>query len=360
MRKAVPALAAVVVLLSSSAAAQLVNSFHFVPVVVKAPGLNGTFWQSDIAVSNIGTSTVKVGMRFFPSDVANTFDGSLPFWDGVLPGQTRFFEDVLGQYLSYFPAPAGTKGFMVVADITPVNCNVSSPPTSYPGLLAVTSRTYNTGDPKGTYSTAADPNLTGMNYTTYPSVIPGVRHTGTAAPGFRTNLSAANFSTARIRILVKIFNGAGTLVVPESTQTIEALSFRQWALSDFGVTSLGSAPGRIEVRLDPVLVANPCTSVTDTFCSNPCDPTKCPTKYAMKSQPTFFVYASTVDNGTGDGVLLSPVIDWQGYYKWAGDYKKGHCPSIRAYENNLLSDWFHARGLIEPDPPPTFKKVGSH
>ena len=47
MRKAFLALAAITCLLSSAAAAQLVNSFHFVPVVVKAGGLNGTFWQSE-------------------------------------------------------------------------------------------------------------------------------------------------------------------------------------------------------------------------------------------------------------------------------------------------------------------------
>jgi hypothetical protein len=359
MRKAFLVLAAVTCLLSSAAAAQLVNSFHFVPVVVRSPGLNGTFWQSDIAVSNLGTSPVNVGMRFFPSDVANTFDGSLPFYDRVLPGQTRFFGDVLGEYLYFFPIPGATKGFMIVADITPVNCNVSSPPTAFPGLLAVTSRTYNTGDPKGTYSTAADPNLTGLNYTTFPSVIPGVRHTGTATPGFRTNLSVANFSTTRIRVFVKIFNAAGALAAPESLQTIEALSFRQWTFADLGVTNLGAGAGRVEVRLDPVLVADPCASVTDTFCTNPCDAKKCPTKYAMRSQPTFFAYASTVDNGTGDGVLLSPVMDWQGYNKWVGDYTKQHCPSIKAYQSNLLSDWFKARGFIEPDPPPMFRKVGN-
>jgi hypothetical protein len=357
MRKAFLTLAVVLCLLSSAAAAQLVNSFHFVPVVAKAAGLNGTQWKSDITVTNVGTTAVLVGMRLFYSGSSNSFDGTLPFQFWANPGESVTWEDFVAQYSYYIKTPAQGTGFIVVADITPVNCNVSSPPTAYPGLLAVTSRTYNTGDPKGTYSTAADPNLAGMNYTTYPSVIPGVRHTGTAAPGFRTNLSVSNFSTTRIKILVKIFNAAGALVVPESPQTVEALSFRQWALSDFGVTNLGATPGRIEIRLDPTQVADPCTSVTDTFCTNPCDPKKCPTKYALRSQPTFFVYGSMVDNGTGDGVMLSPVVDWQGYNKWAGDYKNQRCPSARVYQNNLLTDWFRNRGLIEPDPPPTFRKV---
>lgn len=354
MRKALLVLATVTCLLSSAAAAQLVNSFHFVPVIAKAAGVGGTFWQSDVSISNLGASTITLGARYFPADVANTFNGTFPKNVSIGAGQTLLVQDVLG---TWFPSAGSGKGFLILADISPVNCNVSSPPTSYPGLLAVTSRTYNTGDPKGTYSTAADPNLLGMNWTTFPSVIPGVRHTGTTAPGFRTNLSAANFSTTRIVIEIRIYTASGFLVM-ERAETVEALSFRQWTLADLGVPNLGAGAGRIEVRLDPVLVPNPCTSVTDTFCSNPCDPQKCPTKYAMRSQPTFFVYGSMVDNGTGDGVLLSPVVDWQGYNKWAGDYKDTHCPSLKTYQNNLLSDWFRARGLIEPDPPPTFKKVG--
>lgn len=356
MRKAFLALASVVFLLSSTAAAQLVNSFQFVPVIARAPGANNTFWQSDLSISNLGASAVTLGAKYFPSDVGNTFNGTFPKSVSIGPGQTLLVQDVLG---TWFPSAGSGKGFLVLADISPVNCNVSSPPTAYPGLLAVNSRTYNTGDPKGTFSTAADPNLTGMNWTTFPSIIPGVRHTGTAAPGFRTNLSIANFSTGQIRVFIRIYNSNGSLAAAESLQIIEALSFRQWAVSDFGVTNLGAGAGRIEVRLDPNLVANPCVTVTDTFCSNPCDAQKCPTKYALRSQPTFFVYGSMVDNGTGDGVMLSPVIDWQGYNKWAGDYTSAHCPSIRGYQNNQLADWFHARGLIEPDPPPTFRKVGS-
>ena len=358
MRKAFLALAAVMSLLSSAAAAQLVNSFYFIPVVTKAGGLNGTSWQSDIAVTNVGPATVLVGTRVFYSDVANTFDGTLPVQFYVAPGETVTFVDFFATYATYAKTASTGKGYLILGDITPVNCNVASPPTSHPGLLVVSSRTYNTGDPKGTYSTAADMNLAAANFTTYPSIMTGVRQTGSTAPGFRTNLSLANYSTSRIRVFVKIFNAAGTLAAAESLQTIEALSFRQWALSDFGVTNQLGAGGRIEVSLYPALVADPCTSVTDTYCTNPCDPQKCPTKYAMRSQATFYAYASTVDNGTGDGWILSSFIDWQGYNKWTGDYTSAHCPSIKTFQNNLLSDWFRDRGLIEPDPPPTFRKVG--
>jgi hypothetical protein len=357
MRKAFLALAAVMFLVSSSAAAQLVNSYYFIPVATHAAGLNGTFWQTDVTIANLGTSTVTLGMKFFPADVANTFTG-FPVAGSIPPGQTVLSGDILTTYMKWVPMPGVTKGFMILADTSPVNCNVSSPPTSFPGLLAITSRTYNTGDAKGTYSTATDMNMAGVNFTTYPSVMPGVMHTGTTAPGFRTNLSVGNYSTSRIKILIKIFNSAGALAAPESPQTVESLSFRQWSFPELGVSNLGGGAGRVEVRLDPTQVADPCTKVTDAFCANPCDPQKCPMRYAMRSQPTFYAYASTIDNGTGDGTVISSFIDWQGYNKWAGDYTNTHCPSLRGYQNNQLSDWFRARGLIEPDPPPTFRKVG--
>lgn len=354
MRKAMLVSAAALCLLSPPAAAQLMNSFHLVPVIVKAPGLGGTFWQSDLSISNLSPTAVTVGAKYFPSDVANTFNGTFPKSVSIGAGQTLLVQDVLG---TWFPSAGNGKGFLVLADTTPVNCNVSKPPTAYSGLLAVTSRTYNTGDPKGTYSTAVDPNLTGANWTTYPSVIPGVRHTGTTAPGYRTNLSVANFSTGVIVVFIRIFNSAGALLY-EGGHGIEALSFRQWTLGDFGVSNLGAGAGRIEVSLQSSLVPDPCASPAEAFCSNPCDPQKCPTKYAMRTQPTFYAYASTIDNGTGDGTVVSPLIDWQGWNKYVGDYTKGHCPSVRAYRNNLLSDAFRASGLVEPDPPPTFRKVG--
>jgi hypothetical protein len=347
-------LAAAIAVLPSVASAQLVNSFHFIPVIAKAGGLNGTFWQSDVSISNLSGYTVTVGAKYFPSDVANTFNGTFPKSVPIASGQTLLVQDVLG---TWFPSAGQGKGFLILADTTPVNCNVSSPPKAWSGLLAVSSRTYNTGDPRGTFSTAADPNLTGMNITTFPSVITGIRQTGMTAPGYRTNLSIANFSTTRIRVLIRIYYPNGALAATESLQTIESLSFRQWQLSDFGVTNLGAGAGRIEVRLDPALVADPCTSVTDTFCTNPCDPTKCFTKYAMRSEPTFFAYGSTTDNGTGDGVLLSPVVDWQGYSKYTSDYRNAHCPNNTIARDSAIGDLLRAKGLIERDPPPTFQKV---
>ena len=354
MRKVLGALVVALSLLSSAAAAQLVNSFQFVPVVTKATGVNSTSWLSDLTITNLGTANVKFGLKYFPENVANSFDGTFPFTGWIAPGQTMLVSDVLG---SIFPSYVPGKGFLVVADVTPANCSVSSPPTSFTGLLAVSSRTYNTGDPKGTYSTAADPNLTGVNFTTFPSIIPGVRHTGTTAPGFRTNLSVANFSTVRIRVLVKILNASNQVAAPESLQTIEALSFKQWSFANLGVANLGAGAGRVEVRLDPALVADPCASVTNSACSNPCDAAKCPTKYALPNQPAFYAYASTTDNGTGDGTILSPVIDWQGYNKWFSDYQDQHCPDIKVYNSNRLTDWLKGRGFIGSDAPPTFRKV---
>jgi hypothetical protein len=77
----------------------------------------------------------------------------------------------------------------------------------------------------------------------------------------------------------------------------------------------------------------------------------------MRSQPTYFAYASMTDNGTGDGTILSSFIDWQGYNKWVSAYEDQHCPSRKIYLNNTLTDWLRSQGLIGPEPPPTFRKV---
>jgi hypothetical protein len=354
MRKSFLILVAVTCLLSSAAAAQLMNSFYFIPVVTKAQGLNGTFWQSDVAITNFSSTNATIGAKYFPSDVANSFNGAFPVTITVPAWRTVLITDFVG---TKFPSAGLGKGFAILADVTPVNCGGSSPPTAYPGVFAITSRTYNTGDPKGTYSTAAEMNLAGANFTTFPSVIPGVRHTGTTAPGFRTNLSVANLSTARIRVLISIYDSFGGTVIPASVQDIESLSFKQWSLQSLGVTSINGGVGHIDVRLADGQVADPCAGVKDAFCSNPCDDQKCPQKYAMRSQPTFYAYASTTDNGTGDGTILSPFIDWQGYNKWVSAYEDQHCPSLKITLNNTLTDWLRSQGLVGPEPPPTFRKV---
>ena len=353
MRKVLGALVVALSLLSSAAAAQLLNSFFFIPVVTRAPGLNGTFWQSDVSITNLTSLPLTVGAKYFPSDVANSFNGTFPVTMTIPPWQTLLVQDFVG---TKFPSAGQGKGFAIIADVTPVNCNVTKPPSSYAGLLAVTSRTYNTGDPKGTYSTAADMNAAALNLTNFSSVIPGVRHTGTTAPGYRSNLSVANLSTKRIKVVITIFDGFGGRVAGPIDQDVEALSFRQWSLQNLGVSSINGS-GHVDVRLADGQVADPCANVSDTACSNPCDSSKCPTKYALASQPTFFAYVSMTDNGTGDGTILSSFIDWQGYSKWMSDYQDQHCPDIKVYNNNRLTDWLKGRGFIGPDAPPTFRKV---
>ena len=357
MRRLSAIVAAALFLVSNIAVAQVPYSFQFVPVVSKAQGANNTFWLSDLYITNVGSSTSTVGVKYFPSDVSNTFNGTFPKTLTIPPGQNFSVMDVIGSWFpSYYAPPTvpATKGYLIIADITPQNCNVSSPPSSYPGLFAVTSRTYNTGDVRGTFGMTIPPPMEGMNFTTYPSVITGVINTGSTAPGFRTNVSVANLSTRPITVRISAFKSDGSSAGTFQIKTILPLSFGQWSVAALGF-SMGSLPGRIEVKLDPPSqVANPCTCVTNTFTTNPCSTGS---HYALSSEPAFFAYASMTDNGTGDGTFLGPVIDYVTYSAWKSKYKDDNCPNLSCLRFTPVEEFLRARGLGLLEEAPVFRKV---
>ncbi len=354
MKKSPVLVAAALFLISTVATAQVPYSFQFVPVATKAPGANSTSWLTDLYVTNLGSSSLVVGIKYFPQDVTNTFDGTFVSSFGINAGQNLSVSDIIGSWFpGYYSLPSGTKGYMILADITPQNCNVSSPPTAYPGVLAVTTRTYNTGDSRGTFGMTIPPSMSGFNITTYPSVIPGVINTGTTAPGFRTNVSVANISTRTITVRISAFKYDGSSAGTFQIKTILPLSFGQWSLSSLGFT-MGSQPGRVEVKLDPpTQVADPCAGVKNTFSANPCSTPH----YALSSEPAFFAYASMTDNGTGDGTFLAPSIDWMSYYTWLNNYKQAHCPNSSSSLGTQLEELLRARGLGLLESAPTFRKV---
>jgi len=164
-------------------AGQLVNSFYFIPVVTKAPGLTARTGRATITVTNVGPASVQVGTKVFYGRPGEHLTGSFPVNVWISPGQTTVLEDFFSIYARMGLRVPPRERYLVLADITPVNCNVSSPPTTLCGPAGRHVPYYNTGDPKGTYSTAAEMNLAGANFTTYPSIITGVRQTGFHRPG---------------------------------------------------------------------------------------------------------------------------------------------------------------------------------
>ena len=130
---------------------------------------------------------------------------------------------------------------------------------------------------------------------------------------------------------------------------------QQWSLNTLGFPTFSSAGGRLEVRLmNPSI--DPCDeSEEPSVCMDLCD-TSCHGKYGFGEVQAFIAYASNVDNISGDGENMIPVIDQISYFEWVSDYIDANCPENkhgRAFPLYLAERVFGA----EESGPPTFSKV---
>ena len=295
-------LAVVSLLVASVAVAQIPMPAHIVPIGSKVKGDAGTDWLTDLAIFNMGKEDGRVGIHYFPANVANTFNGTFGKQITLQAGKGIYVKDVVG---SWFPsAGLSTSGWLLVGH-DPANCSEGPDPM----WLVVTARIYNNADPSKTYGQTVPSSLFHLNLSDMPSVITGVKHQPGQVPGFRTNVGVTNLSRSRIRVTVKAFTDAG-IQVGTGPKESEALSVGQWNLSEFGVTSLES--GRVEFWMDPANITSDVCEIESpddlTFCFDPCDP-ECD-GYSFPSTGVFIAYASKVDNGSADAEFLLPVVDW--------------------------------------------------
>ncbi|MGV8038979.1 MAG: hypothetical protein AB2L07_02480 [Thermoanaerobaculaceae bacterium] len=307
---------------ASTGVAQIPMSAHVVPVVVKAPGAGGSNWLADLFVTNLGTTTATFSAHYFKSGSANTFNGTFAKANvNLAAGQTLKVTDVVGYW---FPsAGTNTKGWLFIADTKPVNC---SDDNRVGAKLAVSTRVYNAAGGGGTFGQIVESAWSTTNTSTFPSVFTGIRNGGTAIPGFRTNVGVANLSAVTITVEFKLFKLGGAQLGGAIRKDIPALSLLQWDLQTLGLPVSTEGGGRLEVAL---VNANydPCVEgQTAPSCMNRCE-TQCNAKYGFGTQKVFIAYASNVDNKTGDGENLLPVIDWAAFNEWSNSYKNAHCPS---------------------------------
>lgn len=335
------------------ASAQIPISFFIVPVVVKAPGLNDSNWGSDLFLSNLGDDDRAFSAHFFPAKVENTFDGDFARDNvSVRAGDTLQVTDVIG---TWFPsAGSNTKGWLVVADTTPVDCDDDDRTTAQ---ASIATRVYNSVGGGATYGMIVESSMLAVNPTSYPSVFTGVRHQGeNAKPGFRSSVGVANISTVWTSVEFTLYDHSGALK-GQATKGIKPLSMMQWSLEQLGFPVLGNRAGRLEVRIvDPNL--DPCAESSSEFgCMDICDP-ECEGAYGFGAVQAIVPYVSNTDNLTGDGETILPVVDLMSFYAWANDYMETHCPEEKS--GSLLEDL-----MRRVDPyldgrdrmPPVFRKV---
>lgn len=293
-------------LVAASAVAQIPMPVQVIPIAGKTKGGQGTDWVTDLSIANIGTRSGTIGIHYFPANTGNTFNGTFSKTMALAGGRSLYVKDVVASWFPQFGT--ATSGFLVIADITtPANCQLEDPPQL---SLISTSRTYNNADPRKTYGQTVPEALFRLNFTSQPSVIPGVVHQPGTVPGFRSNVGVVNLSTQPISVRVTAFRTDGTNA-GSGVKAVEPLTVRQWSLSDFGIQTL--AAGRVEFKLESGIVVDPCSQAEEPpACMDRCE-TGCGDKYGFSRSAAFIAWASKVDNGSGDAEFMLPAIDWFQY-----------------------------------------------
>jgi PKD repeat protein len=216
-----------------------------IPVVGRAPGINGTFWRSDVTLFNTTAATMTVSARFLPSGSDNRFAPAHAFT--LAPGQAYVARDIV----STFGLSSGSGALQLT-------WNGAAP--------VVTSRTYTSVDGGGTFGQSIDPITTAG----YDSVVPGLR----SDASFRSNVGFVNTGDTTLSVGVALLSASGqqlgtaTLQLPPRSQSQTSVAAM---FPNVNAATLGS----------------------------------CTLRAHTGDAPALFAYASIVDNASGDPVFFA-------------------------------------------------------
>jgi hypothetical protein len=185
----------------------------YVPAAARADGLFGSVWTTDLRIYQQGASVIH--LWFNPSGNDNTAVQSIVV---DLNGPVTVLDDVVG---AIFDAE-GIGSIHYLAD----------------GPVVVTSRTWTTADPSGTF---------GQTISGVPVEDAAVPDSGQAGAlrmfvdqidGFRTNLGVTNVSGVATTVAVEIFTADGEPAPGDSSFTLD--------LPPYGMTQINGLLGRLE------------------------------------------------------------------------------------------------------------------
>jgi hypothetical protein len=271
-------LAAVAALLfaGSPVGAQEVAHTQFFPILARTAGVGGTQWVSDLTVHNVTDNDLVVGVQFLEADQANVFNPTFPDRFNLAANETVVIADALNELFGY---DTDVKGAMVVTVDNQLMPGAGNPEGSE---ILATTRTYNTGDPAGTFGQTVPALSKAINAAPTKSIITGAVN----SDRFRSNLGAMNMTFIdSLRIMYRILDGTGA-VVAEGMKTLQPASVSQWSFQRLGVPKQ-DGPLTVELWMHP-----------DDVLDDPC----------AASFPTMFIaYVSKVDgnpDGTGDAEFI--------------------------------------------------------
>ena len=227
------------------AAGQFVAPGMTLPVVANLPGLNNTFWVSDVTVLNLGDEQTTVLLQLFPELVGGepTFELEEPTVTEQIPARSELLLSNVMQRFGLF----NKKGSLMVysTDGTP---------------LVITSRTYTFG---GCGGGSYGQNVIG-SVAANQAFLGGLRHDAM----YRTNIGIFWLFDETGQFTITVYDADGSQVA-QGSLVFEQAGLQQISLSNLGIDQLTEGWATIQ-------------------CSD--------------SELVWYAYGSKVDQATGDAV----------------------------------------------------------
>ena len=273
-------------------------------------GQSGERWQSDLSIHNPGTQSATVSLAFVAGSgwegVTNVDWRTL----GVGPGETRAFPNVLA---GFFGAAKGSWGVVLVrGDSVPV------PPVivgrTYNAATAEETGTFGLSVPAMSVSAGVKPqSAAGGNY------LAGLRHDAT----FRTNLTIANLKDETAEVEVVFRAEDGSVLGSPAKITVEARGVKQLN------AALSAPPATGE---EPIGGAGWPTPVPHFSA-----------EVKLKQGTGVYPYATVIDQGTGDSIVVTPAARPSGTYR---------LPGIVRVKGKNGAYWVSDVAILNPTPSP--------
>ena len=247
-----------------------------------ADGAGGAKWQSDLSIFNPGTQTATVSLAFVPGST----------WDGVknvtwvqqalVAGETKSYTSILE---TFFHAAKPAWGVVLVrGDNIPVSPVIVS--RTYNGAFADSAGTYGLSVPAMSVANGVKPqSVAGAN------VLAGLRHD----EAFRTNLTVANLKDEEAMVEVVFRDAAGATLGVPAKLTVEPRGVKQ---------------------LNAALSAGPDVPIGGAGYTTPVSHFSAEVKITKGSG--VYPYATVIDQGTGDSVVVTPAPRPSSTYRLPG------------------------------------------
>jgi PKD repeat protein len=216
-----------------------------IPAVGRAPGVNNTFWRSDVTLFNPGLTTMNVALRYLAAGQDNR--GAISHNVTISPSRTVVIADV-----------AQALGISTGSGALQVLWTTATGPI-------VTSRTYITTDNGGTYGQSIDPVTSFGN----DSFVPGLR----SDSSYRSNVGFVNGGDTQLTITATLLSDTGAIL---------------------GTAQLGLSPrSQVQYSVSALFpAANIPNFGTLTLLAH------------ADGASTLFAYGSIIDNASGDPVFF--------------------------------------------------------